>query len=48
VVPVLGATSVDAYRYVETLLDWLKLLDDPWIAICMSEQSSEALVMDGV
>ena len=33
----------DAHRYVETLLDWSKLLDEPWVAIYMSERASEAL-----
>ncbi|MBC2748823.1 MAG: hypothetical protein HGJ95_00375 [Desulfobacteraceae bacterium] len=37
-----------AHRYVETLLDWAKLLDEPWISIYMSERASEALFMDGL
>ena len=48
VVPGRGAAPDDAYRYVERLLDWSKLLDEPWIAICMSERSSEALAEDGL
>lgn len=47
-VPPLHGAPVDAHRYVEALLDWAKLLDEPWIAICMSERSSEALFSDGL
>ncbi len=36
----------DAYRYVATVLDWAKLLDEPWVAIFMSERASEALLKD--
>lgn len=36
----------DVHRYVETLLDWSQLLDEPWVAIYMSEQASEALFAD--
>jgi hypothetical protein len=36
----------DVHRYVETLLDWSRLLDEPWVAIYMSEQASEALTAD--
>ena len=48
VVPSRIAATDDVYRYVERLLDWSKLLDEPWIAICMSEQSSGALAEDGL
>ena len=48
VVPNRGATRDDAYRYVETLLIWSKLLDEQWIAVCMSERSSEVLTEDGL
>ncbi len=41
-------TAEDAYRYVETLLDWSTLLDQPWMAIYMSERASEALFNDGL
>ena len=47
-VPFGNPTKDDAYRYVERLLDWSKLLDEPWIAICMSERSSEILTEDGL
>jgi hypothetical protein len=38
----------DVHRYIETLLDWRKLLDEPWVAIYMSEEASEALFADGL
>jgi len=41
-------SAEDAHRYVETLLDWRTLLDDPWVAIYMSERASEALFDDGL
>lgn len=47
-VPVQNGTADDAHRYVETLLDWSKLLDEPWVAIYMSERASEALFGDGL
>ena len=36
----------DAHRYVESLLEWSKLLDEPWIAIYMSERAPEVLIED--
>lgn len=47
-VPKISATSNDTYRYIETLLDWKKLLDEPWVAIYMSENASGALLEDGL
>lgn len=47
-VPVQSGTPEDAHRYVETLLDWSKLLDEPWVAVYMSERASEALFEDGL
>ena len=41
-------SAEDAHRYVETLLDWSRLLDEPWVAIYMSEMASEALFDDGL
>lgn len=35
-------------EYVETLLDWRKLLDEPWVAIYMSERTAEVLAADGL
>ena len=48
VVPAGRTARDDAYRYVETLLTWSKLLDEPWITVCMSERSYEMLVEDGL
>ena len=45
-VPPLDGNADDAHRYVESLLDWAKLLDEPWIAICMTEGASAALFAD--
>jgi hypothetical protein len=43
-VPHIDCAKDDAFQYVDTLLDWSKLLDEPWIAIYMSERASEALI----
>ena len=44
-----GSTAAeDCHRYVATLLDWAKLLDEPWVAILVSERASEALIEDGL
>ncbi len=44
-----GACSTEnAYKYVDILLDWSKLLDEPWVAIYMSERASESLFADGL
>lgn len=45
-VPSLDDTTEDAHHYVETILDWSKLLEDPWVAIYMSERASESLFSD--
>jgi len=47
-VPHPACTPEDAYKYVDTLLDWSKLLDEPWVAIYMSERASEVLFADGL
>lgn len=44
--PLQGTTGDDAHRYLDTLLDWGKLLNEPSIAIYMSERASQAL-LDG-
>lgn len=38
----------EVYLYIDTILDWSKLLDEPWVAIYMSERASEALLEDGL
>lgn len=43
-VPHVDCAKDDAFQYVDTLLDWSKLLDEPWVAIYMSERASEALI----
>ena len=47
-VPQPTCTYNDVYRYIDTLLDWKKLLDEPWVAIYMSERASEALIEDSL
>ena len=46
--PLVDCPKDDAFKYVDTLLDWSKLLDEPWIAIYMSERASETLFFDGL
>lgn len=43
-VPHADCTKDDAFQYVDTLLDWSKLLGEPWVAIYMSERASEVLI----
>lgn len=45
--PAFGSAS-EAHKYVDTLLDWSKLLEEPWVAIYMSERASDALYEDGL
>lgn len=47
-VPHVNCDIDEALQYVDTLLDWSKLLDEPWVAIYMSEKASEALLDDGL
>ncbi len=47
-VPHIDCAKDDTFQYVDTLLDWSKLLDEPWVAIYMSERASEALFDDGL
>ena len=47
-VPHVDCDEDDAFQYVDTLLDWSKLLEEPWVAIYMSERASESLVADGL
>jgi hypothetical protein len=41
-------TAEEARSYVDTLLDWSQLLEEPWVAIYMSERSSQSLIEDGL
>lgn len=45
-VPALAGPAGDAHRYIESLLDWAKLLEEPWVAICISEGAAAALFED--
>ena len=47
-VPSISATPKDAHHYVNTILNWSKLLDELWVDIYMSEQATEALFEDGL
>ena len=47
-VPHVSCTKDDAFQYVDTLLDWSKLLDETWVAIYMSKGAAEALDNDGL
>lgn len=46
--PVVSSSREDVLEYVETLLDWKKLLDEPWVAIYMSENAAEIMIEEGV
>jgi len=45
--PPLGTPRENVLRYVETLLDWRSLIDEPWGAVYMSERASTILIEDG-
>ncbi len=47
-VPALSADRDDVYAYVETILDWGKLLDEPWVAIYMTERAVDLLLEEGL
>lgn len=47
-VPRVDCAMDDAFQYVDTLLDWGKLLDEPWVGIYMSERASEALIRENL
>ena len=38
----------EVYDYIDTLLDWSRLLEEPWISIYMSERASETLIESGL
>lgn len=47
--PTAGAARAQVLRYVESLLDWRRLLDEPrWVGIYLSERTSEILFDDGL
>ncbi len=45
-VPYSVTLTDQVHDYVDTLLDWSKLLDEPWVAIHISEGATVALVED--
>jgi len=45
-VPTPISSADQLHDYVGTLLDWSKLLDEPWVAIHISEGAAEALIED--
>lgn len=47
-VPPSACSADDAHKYVETLMDWRSLLDEPWVAIRMSGRAAEALAESGL
>ena len=48
VIPNVAAPKIETIQYVEKLLDWKKLLEEPWVSIYMSERASESLTKDGL
>lgn len=44
--PTENGSADDARRYVNTLLDWRKFLDESWVAVYMSARASEVLFED--
>ena len=47
-VPVEEDGAERIHDYVDTLLDWHSLLDEPWISVHLSERASELLVEEGL
>lgn len=47
-VPHVNCAKDEAFQYVGTLLHWSELLDEPWVAIYMSERAAESLIADGL
>ena len=47
-VPHIDCVKDEAFQYIDTLLDWRKLLNESWIAIHLSEYASEALFADSL
>ncbi len=46
--PPLEAEAEVVHQYVDSLLDWRQLLDEPWISIYVSERASELLIEEGL
>lgn len=48
ITPPISATVNDVHQYVETILDWRRLLDEAWVAVYMSERAAEILFEDDI
>ena len=46
VAPPLSASAEDIHQYIQTILDWRRLLDEDWVAVYMSERAPEILFED--
>jgi hypothetical protein len=47
-VPLLEIGADAIHHYIDTILDWRRLLDEPWVAIYMSERAPETLLEEGL
>ena len=48
VAPPPSASVDDVHQYIQTILDWRRLLDEDWVAVYMSERAPEVLFKDGL
>ncbi|MCK4784362.1 MAG: hypothetical protein KAV87_11470, partial [Desulfobacteraceae bacterium] len=48
VTPPPSANVDDVHQYIQTILDWRRLLDEDWVAVYMSERAPEVLLKDGL
>ena len=48
VAPPLSASPEDVHQYIQSILDWRRLLDEDWVKIYMSERAPEILFEDGL
>ena len=46
--PKVEDSSENIYEYVDTLLDWQRLLGEPWVSVHLTERASELLVEEGL
>ncbi|MCW8452591.1 hypothetical protein [Legionella quinlivanii] len=47
-VPKEDCTKDEVFQYIETLLDWSKLLKEPWVSVFILERSIESLIVSGM
>ena len=45
-VPQIGCSLAEAISYIENIIDWSILLDEPWVDISLTERSPSALFLD--